>query len=115
MVMIITGAAASVYAKASARPCHRIELLNACSGLDSHSPRESRLPMVNRQEQEPCGACHSETRTYRDLVESRLSSTFVAQILGQDVPTKGADASLGGRVYAQAGRKAPIPRLLRLV
>jgi hypothetical protein len=114
--MIITGAAESVYARATARPRRRVELLNACSGLGSGSARESRLPMVNRRDPEGLAACHFETRAFPDIVESRLSSAFVAQILGQDLLTKRRDASLGGRAYAQALRdEAPVQRLLRLV
>jgi hypothetical protein len=113
--MIITGAAPSVYARASARPRHRVELLNACSGLDSRSPRESRRPTVNRQGHEPCGACHSETPTYPGMIESRLSSTFVAQVLGQDQRSNRADAGMGGRAYAQTAHRPKAPRLLRLV
>jgi hypothetical protein len=113
--MILTGAASSVYAKAFSRSRQRVELLNAGSGLDNRFPRESCLAMVNRQEHELRGACHSETRTHPGLVENRLSSTFVAQVLGQQPQTQRADGFTAGRVYAQAAHQPPAPRLLRLV
>jgi hypothetical protein len=113
--MIITGTAATVYSRATARPHLRVELLSASNGLDRGSPGETRRPTVNRRAEERPHACHFETRCYPGLMDSRLNSAFVAQILGQDLVTKRADGTLGGRIYAQAQREAPVQRLLRLV
>ena len=113
--MIITGATASIYARATAKPRQRVELLNASNGLDADLPRDTRLPAVNRRIQERPGACHFDTCFHARLIDGRLSSAFVAQVLGQDLLTKRRDASEGSRAYAQAGREAPVQRLLRLV
>ena len=113
--MIITGAAATIYARATSRPRHRVELLNASNGLDVGLPRDTRFPAVTRRLHDQPDACHFETRSYAGLIDSRLSSTFVAQVLGQDLLTKRPDTTEGSRAYEQAGREAPVQRLLRLV
>jgi len=113
--MIITGAATSIYARAGAKPRHRVELLNASNGLDVGLPRETRFPAVNRRIHDRPEACHFETFSHASLIDSRLSSAFVAQVLGQDLVTKRTDVTEGSRAYAQAGREAPVQRLLRLV
>ena len=48
-------------------------------------------------------------------MDSGLISAFAAQILGQDLLTKRADATMGSRIYAQAACEAPVQRLLRLI
>ena len=114
MVMIVIGASESIYARGFLRPRARVELLNASSGLNGRPPRESRVPMVNRELAGDACAYHSETRIDRGLVEPGPSSTFVAQILGQELVTKRPDADACGRAYARAGCEQPEPRLLRL-
>ena len=111
----MTGAQESVYARGYFRPRARVELLNACSGLDSRSPRENPIPMVNRRTPGQASACYSETRVHPGLVEPGPSSTFVAQILGQDLVTTKPDADACGRAYARVvADQVPAPRLLRL-
>ena len=114
MVMIVIGAPESFYARGYFRPRARVELLNACSGLNGQSRRESPLPMVNREPPRETRACYSETYAHPGLVEPGPSSTFVAQILGQDLLTTRPDPHTRGRAYARAGREKPAPRLLRL-
>ena len=114
MVMIVIGASESIYARGYFKPRTRVELLNACSGLNSRSPREDRLPMVNREPSRETRACYSETHAHHGPVEPGPSSTFVAQILGQDLLTTRPDPHIRGRAYARAGREQPAPRLLRL-
>jgi len=114
LVMMIVGAAGSVYARNVVRPRHRVELLNDCSHLDDRSARENQPPVVNARNHDRPVASRFETRDHLDLVEVRWSSTFVAQILGQESLTKTTDARRAGRVYAEAGRDAPVKRLLRL-
>lgn len=113
--MIIIGATASIYARATAKPRHRVELLNASNGVDVGLPRETRFPAVNRTLHERPDACHFETCSHVGFIESRLSSAFVAQVLGQDLLTKSRDTTAGSRAYAQALNDAPIQRLLGLV
>jgi hypothetical protein len=112
--MIVIGAPESIYARGFFRPRARVELLNACSGLNSRSPREDRFPMVNREPSHETRACYSETHAHRGLVEQGPSSTFVAQILGQDLLTTTPDPDACGRAYARAALEQPTPRLLRL-
>jgi len=114
MVMIVVGAPESFYARGYFKPRPRVELLNPCSGLNGRSPREGGFPMVNRETPNETRACYSETHAHPGLVEPGPSSTFVAQILGQDLLTTRPDPHTGGRAYARAGREQPAPRLLRL-
>ena len=114
MVMIVIGAPESIYARGWFKPRARVELLNPCSGLNSRSPREGRFPMVNRETRHETRACYSETHAHPGLVEPGPSSTFVAQILGQDLLTTRPDPHTSGRAYARAGREQPAPRLIRL-
>lgn len=114
MVMVVIGAPERIYAQGYFRPRARVELLNACSGLSGHFPRESRFAMVNREAPGEARARHSETHVRPGLVEPGPSSTFVAQILGQDLLTTRPDLSACGRAYARAGSEQRAPRLLRL-
>lgn len=98
-----------------AKPPHRVKLLNVCSGLNGHPRREGQPQMVTRRTHREETACHSETRTFPELVETLLSSTFLAQVLGQGQPTTRTDATLGARAYGRAHREGPAPQLLRLV
>jgi hypothetical protein len=112
--MIVIGAPENIYARGFFRPRARVELLSACSGLSGRSPREGRLPMVNRGTPGDAGACHSETHIHPGLVEPGPSSTFVAQVLGQDLVTTKPHPDAFRRTYAHAGREQPAPRLLGL-
>jgi hypothetical protein len=111
--MIIVGAPESIYTRGASKPRSRVELLNASSSLNGRSPRESRVPMVNRELRTDSGACYSETRGEHVLIEPGPSSTFVAQILGQELVTKRPDPDARGRAYARAADATPAPRLLR--
>jgi len=68
---------------------------------------------VNRGMPAEGGACYSETHVHYGLVEAGPSSTFVAQILGQELVTKRPDPDACGRAYARAGCEQPTLRLLR--
>jgi hypothetical protein len=70
--------------------------------------------MVNRRCDGELVACHSETRPIPELVESRFSATFIAQVLGQISPAKSMEPGLGARAYARTHAEGPAPQLLRL-
>ena len=112
--MVTIGASLSVHARSFSKPRRRIELPNACNGLNGHSRQEGDRPMVNRRPNGELGACHSETRTLPELVESRFSATFIAQVLGQTTPVNRVEPGLGVRAYARAHRDELAPQLLRL-
>ena len=112
--MITVGASLSVHARSFSKPRRRVELLNACNGLNGHSRQGNERPIVNRRADATLIACQSETRNVPELVESRFSSTFVAQVLGQSSPAKRAEPGLGARAYARAHAEGPAPQLLRL-
>src|SRR5262245_2670767 len=114
MVMIVVGAPESVHTRGYVRSRTRVELLNASSGLNDRPPRESPVSMVNRKSQVGTSACRSDTYTDHVLIEAGPVSTFVAQILGQDLVTKKLDRDACGRAYARAVEVTPAPRLLRL-
>ena len=114
MVMIVIGAPESIYTRGYSKPRGRVELLNQSSRLNGESGRESRVHMVNRKPRAEQTACRSETYTGHVLIEPGPSSTFVAQILGQDLVTKRPDPDVCGRAYARAADATPAPRLLRL-
>jgi hypothetical protein len=110
--MIVIGAPESFYARGYFRPRARVELLNACSGLDGRPSRESRFAMVNRKPPGEARACYSETHAQPGLVEPGPNSTFVAQILGQNLLTTKPDLDACGRAYARAALNKREPRLL---
>src|SRR5688572_26792692 len=114
MVMIVIGAPESIYARGwhEARP--RADFLNPGIGLNSRTPPVGRFPILNRETRHETRACYSETHAHPGLVEPGPSSTFVAQILGQDLLTIRPDADACGRAYARARSEQPAPRLLRL-
>jgi len=70
--------------------------------------------MVNRRRGGELVACHSETRSLPELVESRFSATFITQVLGQTTPANRVEPGLGVRAYARARRDEAAPQLLRL-
>ena len=113
--MIVTGSAANVYIRAAARQRPRVELLSPSSGLDMDTPRETHARPVNRRTPEPTQLRHFGTLPQDGLMQSRLSSAFVAQILGQNLVTKPQDPRPAQRAYAQAQKQEPAPQLLRLV
>ena len=112
--MIVNGAPESFYARGYFRPRARVELLNPCSGLNSRSPREDRFPMVNREPSREPRACYSETHAHPGLVDAGPSSTFVAQILGQDLLTTRPDPHACERAYARAVSEKAALRILRV-
>src|SRR5215510_8066703 len=112
--MITNSASLSVHARDFARPRRRVELTNACNGLNDQSRNESHQRTVNRERDGELVACHSETRPFPELVESRFSSTFVAQVLGQDSSAKRMDPGVRARAYARTRAERTAPQLLRL-
>ena len=112
--MITIGAPLSVHARSFSKPRRRVELPNACNGLNTHSRQEGERPMVNRRGTSELVACHSETRPLPELVESRFSATFIAQVLGQIAPANRVEPGLGARAYARARRDELAPKALRL-
>lgn len=114
MVMITIGASLSVHGRSFSKPRRRVELPNACNGLNTHARQMGEPPMVNRRRNDELVACHSETRPFPELIESRFSATFIAQVLGQISPAKHVEPGLGARAYARARREDPAPKMLRL-
>ena len=112
--MVTIGASLSVHARSFSKPPRRVELPNACNGLNTHARQTDEPPMVNRRRNGELVACHSETRSLPELVERRFSATFIAQVLAQSSPAKRIEPSLGVRAYARAHRDALAPQLLRL-
>jgi len=112
--MIVNGTAASVYVRAASRQRPRVELLSPCSRLDMDTPRETDARPVTRRRQDQPPPRHFETGPHAGPTLSRLSSAFVAQILGQDLVTKPQDPGPAQRAYAQAQRLEPAPQLLHL-
>jgi len=112
--MVTIGASLSVHARSFSKPRRRVELANACNGLNTHPRQTYEPPMVNRRRDAELVACHSETRRFPELVESRFSATFVAQVLGQISPAKRVAPGLGARAYARARRDEPAPKVLRV-
>src|SRR5262245_20393519 len=112
--MTTVGTSLSIHARSFVKRRVRVELPNACNELNNGLRNEAEPPKVNRRADGELVACQSETRTFPELVENRVSSTFTAQILGQGSPTRPMDAASGARAYARARRDAPPPQLLRL-
>jgi hypothetical protein len=113
--MVITGTAANLHLRAASRQRPRVELLSPCSRLDMDTPQQAGARPVNRRRQGQPPPRHFETGPHADPMQNRLSSAFVAQILGQDLVTKRQDPEPARRAYAQAQRPEPAPHLLRLV
>jgi hypothetical protein len=112
--MIITGTAANVYLRAPARPRPRVELLSPCNDLDMGTPQGPHTSSMNRRNREQPLPRHFETVPYAAPMQASLNSAFAAQILGQVLVTKALDPERAQRAYAQAQRREPTPRLLRL-
>ena len=112
---MITGAPESVYARGYRKPRDSVELLNPCNRLGSAATREERPHGYWPPGRRDSGSSHFETAGPAEVMTTRLSSPFAAQILGQILPREKGEARLRGQAYARAEGGAPGPRLLGLL
>src|SRR5262245_50041453 len=112
--MMTSGASQCIHARGFLRPRLRVELANACSGLNGHPRHQGANHAAERNAVRRPYASHFRTEGACNPIAPQWSTPFVAQVLGQSPLTKNADRHAARDAYARAAGRAVPPRLLKV-
>jgi hypothetical protein len=93
-----------IYAGTRTQPWWRVEKPNGASRLDEERRRAAGPTILNARTKPQAKPSRSETPSPVTPSTEGIPASFIAQILGQVLATKKADAARCARAYEEAGR-----------
>ena len=112
--MTSIGAVTPVYVLPRAETKRRVKKASASNHLGENLRPMHGAPMLNAPREKPAKACQIETAVNSASFESGMSSRFVAQVLGQMLPSS-SEAARAMRAYAESKGCDPDTRFVRFL
>jgi hypothetical protein len=112
--MTSIGAVHYVYAPARTLAQRRVKKTSAPNRLGKNLRPLPGSPFMNGPHENPARTCQIETGINSASFESGMSSRFVAQVLGQVLPSS-SDAARAMRAYAESKGRDPDIRFVRFL